>query len=615
MSDEADAVLETLKGEAHTLVRSPSSTVAPPQDGLIGRRAFEVLKGLLFDPNALIDEGPLGQGGMGVVRLARQVALDRHVAVKFLRPEHRTAADVEALLSEAWLAGALEHPNILPVYSVGLDDHGQPVIVMKRIEGRTWTTLLRDPAAMAAHAPDKAPLDEHLRILQQICNAVHFAHARGVVHRDLKPDNVMVGSFGEVYVVDWGIATHPGPCTQLAGTPAYMAPEMLGGTGAFITAQTDVYLLGAMLYEVLTGRAPHRGDTPNALVSQVLHSSPPPPENAPEELVDLALRCMEPKAADRPENALVVRRQLEAFVEHQGSLALATQSELRAAELVALLATPSPDAPRVYALFSECRFGFQQALAAWQRNTRARAGLEGALKAMARFELQQGSVKAARALLHELGAVDPSLEAELARATKQEEQKALELARLQGLEKTHDPLTGSSSRLAVSLFLGLLWIVTPLLGHLHFHVLPRNETVSSAPLALLSAVIIIVVAMRSKETRTRLNRQLLAMVMFGMLLQAAFVTVFYFAGGDLGERSVPVLMGYWFVISGAITVGLLPSAWPIPLGYLASALGALMFPEVRFAFSALGNLVFAVSAFFIFRREGLRERERDALKS
>jgi serine/threonine-protein kinase len=139
--DEAEVLLQTLKGEAQTLVRSPSSTVAPPQDGLIGRRALEILKGLVFDPKALVDEAPLGEGGMGVVRLAKQVALDRHVAVKFLRPEHRAPSDVEALLSEAWLAGALEHPNILPVYSVGLDAQGLPVIVMKRIEGRTWSTL------------------------------------------------------------------------------------------------------------------------------------------------------------------------------------------------------------------------------------------------------------------------------------------------------------------------------------------------------------------------------------------------------------------------------------------------------------------------------------------
>ncbi len=452
-NSDADALLKTLKGEAHaTLVRSPSSTVAPPVDGRIGRRALEVLKGLLFDPKALTDEGPLGEGGMGVVRLAKQVALDRHVAVKFLRPEHRSATDIEALLSEAWRAGALEHPNILPVYSVGLDDKGQPVIVMKRIEGRTWTTLLRDPAAMAAHAPNKAPLDEHLRILIQVCNAVHFAHSRGVVHRDLKPDNVMVGSFGEVYVVDWGIATSPGPCNQLAGTPAYMAPEMLGGPTAVISERTDVYLIGSILYEVLAGRAPHRGETPNAVVQHVLRSSPPVPQGAPEELIELLRRCLKPKPEDRPESALEVRRALESFVEHQGSLALATQSEKKAEELHALLATTTPDATRVYSVFSECRFGFQQALSAWGRNTRARAGLERALKDMARFELAHGSVKAARALVSELATPDSTLEAELTAATKRDEEKARGHAPQKRRAKPRDTPPGRGARTVLGCF-------------------------------------------------------------------------------------------------------------------------------------------------------------------
>ena len=235
---ELDDFLQTLQGEARTVVRNPTSTVAPPGDGAIGRRALEVLKRLTHDPRALVDEGPLGEGGMGVVHLEKQVALDRKVAIKFLRADTRTAHDVEALLSEAWRAGALEHPNILPIHALSLDEAGYPVIVMKRIEGVTWQALLRDPAAMAAHAPGKHPLDEHLRILQQVCNAAHFAHTRGIVHRDLKPENVMVGSFGEVYVVDWGLACAPGPAGQLAGTPAYMAPEMTGRGD--ISVQTDV---------------------------------------------------------------------------------------------------------------------------------------------------------------------------------------------------------------------------------------------------------------------------------------------------------------------------------------------------------------------------------------
>ncbi len=602
-SQNPDALLQTLKGEAQTLVRSPSSTVAPPQDGLVGRRALEILKGLLFDPKALIDQGPLGHGGMGVIHLAKQVALDRHVAVKFLRPEHRSPTDVEALLSEAWLAGALEHPNILPVYSVGLDEQHMPVIVMKRIEGRTWTTLLQDPAAMAAHAPDKAPLDEHLRILLQICNAVHFAHARGVVHRDLKPDNVMIGSFGEVYVVDWGIATQPGPCSQLAGTPAYMAPEMLGGPRAVISERTDVYLLGAMLFQVLSGRAPHRGESSSELVDCVLRSSPVLPPNVPEELADLVLRCMKPRPEDRPQNALAVRRQLEAFIEHQGSLALATQSERRADELRALLATATPDATRVYSLFSECRFGFQQALSAWSRNTRARAGLDGTLAAMIQFELQQGSVKAARALFSELGQPDAKLAAELELVSKREEQKVLELARLQGLEKTLDPLTGSVGRLLGSVLVGGIWAISPLFGRQTQARFPGTEMLATAPLALLSAIVMIAIARHAKDSRTLLNKQLVSIVVFAMLVQAIFGVTCFFTIGDLGPLTVPVCSGYWFVLSGAIAAGLLPSAWPTSFGYLVSAVGAAVYPEQRYEFAAIGNLIFLITAVHVYRWE------------
>ena len=601
--DEAEGLLRTLKGEAQTLVRSPSSTVAPPQDGLIGRRALEVLKGLIFDPKALIDEAPLGEGGMGVVRLARQVALDRHVAVKFLRPEHRAPSDVEALLSEAWLAGALEHPNILPVYSVGLDAQGLPVIVMKRIEGRTWSTLLRDPAAMAAHAPGKAPLDEHLRVLLQVCNAVHFAHARGVVHRDLKPDNVMVGSFGEVYVVDWGIATPPGPCIQLAGTPAYMAPEMLGGADAVISERTDVYLLGSMLFEVLAGKAPHRGSTPNELVTQVLRSNPPLPPDAPPELAELVVRCMKPRPADRPASALEVRQLVESFLEHQGSLALATQSERRAEELAALLATPTPDPTRVYGLFSECRFGFQQALASWPRNTRAREGLDGALRAMIRFELTQGAVKAARALVNELSRPDAALTAELEAAAKQDDVKARELARLQGLERDLDPLTGSSIRMVVSLLVGLIWVISPLFGWLQAARFPDTEMISTAPIALISAVVLLAFGRHAKQGRTPLNRQLMSVTVFGMLVQATFVISYYLLRGDLGHLAVPVLSGYWFLLSGVMAVALLPQVWPTSLAYLLCSLGALRHPEYRYGFAALGNAVLCVNAVVVFRHQ------------
>ncbi len=208
----------------------------------------------------------LGEGGMGRVLAAEQVALGREVAVKVVRDGGR-AADVDALLREALIAARLEHPNVVPVHLLGRGEDGAPIFVMRRIEGVPWSDVLRDAAAapgMFADARD--PLEMHLRVLLEVCGAVQFAHARGILHRDLKPENVMLGAFGEVYVVDWGIALNLADDPRLpriadargvVGTPAYMAPEMALGDAAALSPRTDVYLLGAVLHRVLTGAPPH----------------------------------------------------------------------------------------------------------------------------------------------------------------------------------------------------------------------------------------------------------------------------------------------------------------------------------------------------------------------
>ncbi|MCB9615733.1 MAG: protein kinase [Sandaracinus sp.] len=126
--------------------------------------------------------------------------LEREVAVKGLREDLDTPLVRARLLLEARVTGRLEHPNVVPVHLVTEDDEGRPRIVLKRIEGRSWRELLDE------RPPDGRDLAEHVRILGQVCQAIRFAHSRGVLHRDLKPENVMVGDFGEVYVVDWGIA-------------------------------------------------------------------------------------------------------------------------------------------------------------------------------------------------------------------------------------------------------------------------------------------------------------------------------------------------------------------------------------------------------------------------
>jgi serine/threonine protein kinase len=207
-------------------------------------------------------EERLGEGGMGTVYAAYDDALDREVAVKVAHTRDDGAL-AERLRQEARVLARLEHPGIVPVHDVGLLRDGRIFYVMKRVRGLT----LRDSARAL---PDT---DRRLNVFERICETVAFAHQHGVVHRDLKPDNVMVGAFGEVLVLDWGVAKllraaqteQPAPPNSAAlaghtqagtvlGTPGFMAPEQ--AQGGPVDQRADVYALGAILYELIAGETP-----------------------------------------------------------------------------------------------------------------------------------------------------------------------------------------------------------------------------------------------------------------------------------------------------------------------------------------------------------------------
>lgn len=308
----------------------------------------------------------LGEGGMGRVFLARQHSLDREVAIKTLR-DRASDRERRALIAEGAVTGFLEHPAIIPVHALGLDDHSRPVLVMKRVVGVTWS-------ASIAEKPDD--LDEHLAVLVQVSNAVDFAHSKGVLHRDLKPQNVLVGAFGEVQLVDFGIALRIEDANDqipMAGTPAYMAPEMV--VGEKLDVRTDVYLLGATLHHVLTGQARHRGKNVHETLLAAAQSNPfEYPKSVPAGLAALANAATARDPADRPKTAAMFRKGLVDYLRHKSSVALATSAmervaSLRASEVASLADEEAQH--RLDVLGAEARLALTHALTEWPDNAAA----------------------------------------------------------------------------------------------------------------------------------------------------------------------------------------------------------------------------------------------------
>ena len=276
----------------------------------------------------LSDRGELARGGMGVIRKVFDTRIERPAALKVIDPQ--LATHPEALgrfLDEARITGQLDHPNIVPVYDVDVDSAGIPsALLMKLIEGQTLTEAIGKPGAQR----DVRELTRLLEIFLKVCDAVAFAHSRGVIHRDLKPDNVMIGEFGQVYVMDWGCAhVLPGRRNKsegaprrtfieqdgtVIGTPGYMAPEQARGDSDKLDERTDVFGLGGILFHILTGDAPYPGETTSGSVELANRGAPKPPTAVNPGLVRIAMHALAADRADRFESVEDLRGEVERFL-------------------------------------------------------------------------------------------------------------------------------------------------------------------------------------------------------------------------------------------------------------------------------------------------------------
>jgi hypothetical protein len=392
----AAAAVEMLTQAGRTLRLTPDNTPSSEALAIEARHDRVELEG----------RDRIGEGGMGQVRLAEQVSLGREVAVKSLLPHRRSTAHIEALTREARIVGRLEHPNIVPIHALGWDDEHGPVLVMKRVEGEEWGDVLERERAAEGGVLSEHFLQRHLRILIEIANAIAFAHSRGVIHRDVKPGNVMLGPYGETYLLDWGVAfaleDGAPPSNQLVGTPSYMAPEMV--EGAAVGATTDVYLLGATLHRILTGTNRNGGET----MEEVLMSAWSAPPQAYPALVPAGLAAICNQACSRESTARYAsadafREAIEEFLRYRSASLALERAERDERVFLSLLDEPTSREQRVAVAsrFNGARYGFEEARREWPENERARAGLARVIERMARYKLERGDLHAASVLLDE----------------------------------------------------------------------------------------------------------------------------------------------------------------------------------------------------------------------
>ncbi len=284
-----------------------------------------------------VDRGVIARGGMGSVHVAFDTVLLRKVAQKFLdQNQESDPSIVQQFVEEARITGQLDHPNVVPVHELAIEQSGQLFFTMKYIDGETYGDKIR---RFHQSPNDPEELYRLLQVFLKICDAIGFAHERGVVHCDIKPDNIMVGSFGQVYVMDWGVAllrpTAHSDSVQLGssarntqyvgGTLSYMAPEQAWGRPEDISALTDVYGLGGLLHYLLTAKPPNYDTTrldgvgnPRNIARETTLPLVPPG------LCQIAERALSPRPTKRYPTADEMKRAVEAFVAGGGWFAVAT---------------------------------------------------------------------------------------------------------------------------------------------------------------------------------------------------------------------------------------------------------------------------------------------------
>ena len=405
-----------------------------------------------FETETQSTDTVLGKGGMGIVKLAKQFFPNRSVALK--ASNHPRSNHM--LLQEANILGSLEHPNIVPIHQI-ISKKGQPEVVMKYVQGKTLSELVK-------HRPKEGKdlqnyLEETSRILLLICHALEYAHSKKIVHRDIKCDNIMVGEYNEVFLMDWGLAfnyqTGEGSQTGVVGTPCYIAPEMLSGKPGDIDERTDVYLLGATLHHVLTGVWRHNSNTVAEALQMSVKSAPYDYDGEiPKVLGNIANKACARKKEERYQHIKEFRESLERALKHWQAIQICVKAGAQQKlllEKVNNTTINSDEEQSIYRLFSRIHSAYDSALELWDNCEEAILGLDSLLLVMIEHYLHTNDPKRANALYSDLSQSNLALEKRIQDALDYQ----LEFDKAHKIAEQYDPSRSKHGRKTLILSLAI----------------------------------------------------------------------------------------------------------------------------------------------------------------
>lgn len=524
----------------------------------------------------------IAEGGMGVVRSAVQRSLGRTVAVK-TAPAHGTSEDAKRMLLEAWVTGYLEHPGVVPIYDIAKSEDESPVVVMRRIRGQTWQSLL-DKEEWAKEQGARDLFEQNLRVLIRVCEIVEFAHSKNVLHRDLKPSNVMVGAFGEVYLLDWGLAVATGgePARHLpraeivkeaCGTLSYAAPEMVGLIAEPVSERTDVYLLGGVLFQLAAGKPPHRATGGTKGTVESIDTTPPRmPGTMSPHIAKICTHALQKEPKDRYASVAELRSDILAFLRQRDSEHILREAQGILARLQEA-AKQKAERQTLYDLYGECRFAFREARRTWPENEEARKGLLEAARTMIELVLDANEPRVAAALLAEAPEEIPDLSERVRAALADDEEQRSRLARF---ARDHDKSIGRRARRIFLICMGIAWSAGQL-GERAAPISYRRFIIGSLiqlPLLALAWAI-------SPELRSTLfNRRVVGAVAVTIIAQCLLFVCGMELGVDLRITRL-AQVGLWTVVTMLLTVVLEKKFWPMTVALAGACVAITINPDWR----------------------------------